>query len=273
MDIPKNVKDNLRDLGFTDYETSIYITLVTKGPLNAKDLSNLSNVPYSRIYQIIQTLIDKKFIIRDEQSRPTLYAATPPIDALKAAREQHFQDLDHKTKFLFDELNPIFLMKTIPQRLDIFLIEGRDNCLIKIEKLVNKTKKSIYISTANTEVLETLYPVLEKLRLKGLFQICLLIQNGRFEQDFRDSTLYKKYAKFGEIRSVEKVFGTVVVIDDGIEFFFMQEKNFMENKTIAGIFSEEPLLAYFIFEYYKFIYNTAQKINTAEKVLTKINIF
>ncbi|MHA1299692.1 MAG: TrmB family transcriptional regulator [Candidatus Helarchaeota archaeon] len=273
MEIPKNIKDTLKELGFTDYESQIYLTLITKGPLNAKDLSRYSRVPYSRIYQIIQALCDKKFIIRDDNSRPTVYNATPPMEALRTARKRYFDEIDRKTKYLFDELNPLFLLKSLPQRCDLFFIEGKDSCLIKMEKIINKARKSISIVTTFTEMLEAIYPVLEKMRLKGMYDIQLLIPNGRFENEFNQFLFYKKYLKIAEIRKTSNLFGNLVVIDDGLEFILFYEKKLLDKGSFSGFFSEEPLICHFILEMFNFLYKNAERVNVPKRKITKINIF
>ncbi|MHA1297448.1 MAG: helix-turn-helix domain-containing protein, partial [Promethearchaeota archaeon] len=47
-EIPEAVKESLRAIGLTDYEISIYLTLISKGPMDARELSEASGVPYSR---------------------------------------------------------------------------------------------------------------------------------------------------------------------------------------------------------------------------------
>ena len=70
-EIPDNVKEALKSIGLTDYEISIYLTLISKGPMDARELSEASGVPYSRIYNILTQLEkDKLWIIKEEESRP-----------------------------------------------------------------------------------------------------------------------------------------------------------------------------------------------------------
>ncbi|TFF92729.1 MAG: TrmB family transcriptional regulator, partial [Promethearchaeota archaeon] len=71
-EIPDNVKESLHEIGLTDYEISIYLTLISKGPMDARELSDASGVPYSRIYNILTNLEkEKKWIIKEEESRPS----------------------------------------------------------------------------------------------------------------------------------------------------------------------------------------------------------
>ncbi|MBD3351193.1 MAG: hypothetical protein GF364_06880 [Candidatus Lokiarchaeota archaeon] len=274
VDIPKNIKSNLKDLGFTDYETSIYITLLITGPLNAKELSKASKVPYSRIYQVIQELNNKEFITKDKDSRPTLFYGAPPLDALKSARKRYYKEFDRKTKFLFDELNPMYLMKNAPQRLEIYQIEGKKYCINKMQKLTRRAKNDVLLATSNTDILKSIYPILKELRLKGISNIHLLIQSGQFEKNFRKSELFDSIKKIAQIKKTEKVFGTLIVIDGGLDAFMIYEKSLVDECIISGIFSEAPLLGIILFQYFQYLYDGAKIIHSSKtkKNVARVNI-
>ena len=59
-EIPESVKESLKSIGLTDYEISIYLTLISRGPMDARELSDASGVPYSRIYNILTQLEKEK---------------------------------------------------------------------------------------------------------------------------------------------------------------------------------------------------------------------
>ena len=56
LDIHPNIRDSLKSMGFTDYFINIYIGLIQKGEQNASDLSKLTKVPYSRIYEVLNEI-------------------------------------------------------------------------------------------------------------------------------------------------------------------------------------------------------------------------
>ncbi|GAJ16960.1 unnamed protein product, partial [marine sediment metagenome] len=86
-EIPENAKASLRAIGLTDYEISIYITLISKGPMDARELSEASGVPYSRIYNILtQMEKEKMWILKEAESRPSRYFAKSPDEALIIAK-------------------------------------------------------------------------------------------------------------------------------------------------------------------------------------------
>ena len=49
-EITQEIKDALKNLGFTEYYINIYLTLLLNKELDARELSEKASVPYSRIY-------------------------------------------------------------------------------------------------------------------------------------------------------------------------------------------------------------------------------
>ncbi|MHA1376439.1 MAG: TrmB family transcriptional regulator, partial [Promethearchaeota archaeon] len=89
------VKEALRSIGLTDYEIAIYLTLISKGPMDARELSDASGVPYSRIYNILTQLEkDKMWILKEESSRPSKYFSKSPDEALVIAKKQYNESFD-----------------------------------------------------------------------------------------------------------------------------------------------------------------------------------
>ncbi len=64
-------------IGISRYEAAVYITLVRCGPLTAKEISDVSGVPYSKVYSVLNSLIRKGLVVQ-ENSRPRKYLARHP---------------------------------------------------------------------------------------------------------------------------------------------------------------------------------------------------
>ena len=71
----------LKKLGFTSYEAKAYITLVLAGPLTATELASKSEIPQPRVYDVVQSLIEKGLILVSE-GRPRKFQAIAPEVAL-----------------------------------------------------------------------------------------------------------------------------------------------------------------------------------------------
>ena len=71
----------LKRLGFTGYEAKAYITLVLNGPLTATELASRSEIPQPRVYDVVQSLIEKGLILVSE-GRPRKFRAVDPETSL-----------------------------------------------------------------------------------------------------------------------------------------------------------------------------------------------
>ena len=69
----------MTEFGFTQYETSCYMALVAQHPSNGSQLSKLSGIARSRIYDVLHTLTRKGIVFEIEQG---MYVPLPP-DELK----------------------------------------------------------------------------------------------------------------------------------------------------------------------------------------------
>ncbi len=74
MEPGRRLLDQLREIGLTEYETKVYLTLLTKGPLTANELSIASGVPRTKVYETT-THLKRKGIVQ-LYGRPVKFAPT-----------------------------------------------------------------------------------------------------------------------------------------------------------------------------------------------------
>lgn len=72
----------LEALGLTEYEAKAYISLVEKGALNAGNLSKTTEIPHSKIYEVLIRL-EKKKLIEVQKGRPLFFRAIKPSTAIE----------------------------------------------------------------------------------------------------------------------------------------------------------------------------------------------
>ncbi len=83
----------LETLGLTEYEAKAYISLVEKGTSTAGDLSALSEIPHSKIYEVLMRL-EKRKLIQTQKGRPILFKAVKPSTALEEIETKLKNDLE-----------------------------------------------------------------------------------------------------------------------------------------------------------------------------------
>jgi len=104
---------DLAELGLSSYEAGVYRTLLSLGAAPAREISDASDVPRGRIYDVLNTL-DSRGLVRTHDSRePTRYAAVDPevaVDRLLDERRrelseqrQHYESVAQKVS---EQLSP-----------------------------------------------------------------------------------------------------------------------------------------------------------------------
>ena len=96
--IPQEVYAALKEFGLTDYETRAFIALITTGISSAKELSDRTKIPYSRIYDVLVNLENIGWV-KVISGRPMKYKAERPAYVAKLAKKQ-IEAYRHRAVFL-----------------------------------------------------------------------------------------------------------------------------------------------------------------------------
>lgn len=74
---------HLTALGFGDYESRVYVALLTDGPLSGYEVSKRSGVPRPNVYPALQRLEERGAVIAFAAGRGSRYAARPAPELLE----------------------------------------------------------------------------------------------------------------------------------------------------------------------------------------------
>jgi len=260
-EIPENVKESLRAIGLTDYEISIYLTLISKGPMDARELSEASGVPYSRIYNILTQLEkEKMWIIKEEESRPSRYFAKSPDEALVIAKKQYNDNFNDHSNKIIHTLTPIYQSHDTPIKIALYIHRGRDVCVNRGLALINMAKTSIYLVCPEYEFLELFYDDIKKARARGVIDIKILIEDEVLEKsNFMD--LLEKYQEISEIKSRDQVFGISIVMDEGEDAFIILTQKFFKKLSYFGVVTDHIAFGPAANYYFSYLYDTAKIVN------------
>ncbi len=81
------------------YETRVWLALLGKGVASAGQISELSDVPRSRTYDVLESLEKKGFAIA-KIGKPTQYIAVKPKTVLEKLKRNAHKEAERKTKIL-----------------------------------------------------------------------------------------------------------------------------------------------------------------------------
>lgn len=212
------VLDALKNIGLNLYERKIYIALLAKGVATATMVSEISGVPRSRSYDVLQSLADKGFVVM-QPSKPIKYVALQPKEALEKTKEnmekKHKEMIaridELKNSDVITELNSIHkegLSVVQPYEMTGTL-KGSDIINRQLSSIFKESEKTINIATTESG-LKNLYSnhfrILKKLSKNGI-QI-------KIAAPFTDKKIAKDFSSIAEIKHVREPRGRVYTVDN-----------------------------------------------------------
>jgi len=152
--------DKLVKIGFSEYEAKAYLALLGKSPVTGYELSKLSGVPRSMIYEVLGKLTARGAAMTLRKGGATMYAPFPAVEFL----EQLHRDHEELIASLKDDLAAL---GSAPDLEHVWNIEGRENILAKAEEMISQAKARIYLALSPATFPE-LRPLLEEAIGRGV---------------------------------------------------------------------------------------------------------
>jgi Cd2+/Zn2+-exporting ATPase len=131
--------DKLVKIGFSEYEAKAYIALLRESPVTGYQLSKLSGVPRSMIYEVLGKLTARGAAMTLRTGGATKYAPVPAIEFLDQLRREH----EELTDSLKDDLA---ILTAAPNLEYVWNIEGHDNIMAKAMEMIVQAKSGIYLA-------------------------------------------------------------------------------------------------------------------------------
>lgn len=129
----------LLEIGFTLNEAKVYLTLLQNRYLNGYEISKLSNVSRSLVYDVIDRLVAKGFILKSE-GQVNYYCALPYDKVIEKIKNDNINKLNVAKEKLKN------YSRIEKESEYIFNIKGIDEFFSKANDLILNAKKEISIS-------------------------------------------------------------------------------------------------------------------------------
>ncbi len=142
----KNIIKLLQNIGFTQYESQVYLALLQQANVSGYELAKISGVPASKVYPIIDRLISKEVILGID-SDPVKYVPLPPDEIVSRLRGEYVQTFED----LKEELNRIYTTQELTDNY-IWHVSERAPIIRKIVEFIDQSTKTLYLSVWDEEV-------------------------------------------------------------------------------------------------------------------------
>jgi HTH-type transcriptional regulator, sugar sensing transcriptional regulator len=132
----------LKKLGFNEYESKSYTTLVQNGTSTAYQVSKISGIPRARIYDTLESLVEKGIVLKEEFEKSMVYLPLPVEIFLKKTQaewEETYRTIDRG-------LRELELKQQNSEDNKVFTIKNQSAILNYCKELIKKAEKRIVIS-------------------------------------------------------------------------------------------------------------------------------
>ncbi|MBT7903753.1 TrmB family transcriptional regulator [Candidatus Woesearchaeota archaeon] len=128
----------LQQLGFSEYKARAYSELCRFGTLSALELSKKSNIPSSKIYEVMKWLHENGYVSIISQ-KPLVYKANNPKKILKTDVESKINDLKEVKKKIDLLTLPLEHMSE-----GVFqIVYGRNSFFKRVKESISETNNSV----------------------------------------------------------------------------------------------------------------------------------
>jgi HTH-type transcriptional regulator, sugar sensing transcriptional regulator len=245
---PELVK-KMKDFGLNSYEAKIWAALLSRGVSSAGELSDISNVPRSRTYDVLESLEKKGFIIM-KLGKPIKYMAIPPSEVINTikkrikeesiVKEQQMDDLkDSQILNQLTELHSNGIDLIEPTEM-VGLVKDRQNIYDHMEAMMKGAEKTLCIMTSQdglTRKASHMKKTLKKLADRGV-EIKVLIPNAKDIE--KHSSELKDVA---EVKAVPSINARFIIIDDKHILFMLTDDKDVHPSYDVGVWVKTPYFA------------------------------
>lgn len=222
------------------YEVKIWASLLSRGVSTAGELSNISDVPRSRTYDILESLEKKGFIIM-KLGKPIKFIALKPEEVVERVKRNLIRDAQERSKRLeklkdedvLKELSSLFVQgaKFVEPGDMSGSLRGRQNVYNHLDMLIREAEKTITIVTTASGInrkLENLMPSLERAKKRGV--------TIRIAAPINDSNrkVAKDLTRVAEVRDTGNLRARFVIIDsEELMFMVLDDDKVHPNYDVA----------------------------------------
>lgn len=247
MYVSDETKQSMRKLGLTDYEIKAYLALLMYGPFTAKELSIRANLPYSRIYNVLNQLNMKGWTNKNEE-RPKKFIAKPPDEAVQTSRLRQENSLKNATLAVVQELKPLFKESSIQERPNIWILRGRENIQSQMKETLYQTEEEAMIALPEVSY-ALIMKTLNRIRKKGVEIKIITV-------DTTSQSIITKLFSVGSVRIKEKMFGGGIISDRQRVILLLGS---YKNSEELAIWSDHLGVIDLAREYFNFLWKEAKK--------------
>jgi len=260
--VQKEILEILRKFGLSDYESRAYVSLVLMGHSKASDISKNSDVPQSKIYEVLEQLTFKQ-LVEVLGGRPLEFKPVMPEVALKnmlSSKEMEIGSLKNDVKILSAALKPAGGGNAILGGIWSIRSKTRDEFFDKTIEMFERAKEYAFAVTRDFSRPPRLAEIVKKCIRRGV-KVKIIGMEAINNVSYHRAKWYRKDG--AEIKFFETKVHPRIVVIDGKEILLRLDSDTRKETDFQfnSIWSQDPSLVKVIDVYVKNLWNTAKAID------------
>lgn len=148
--------DKLMQLGFSQYEINCYLTLAARHPMNGSQLSRMSGMARSRVYDVLRNMVRKGYVMAVGDGN---YVPLPPEELYRRLKHQFKEGM----AALKSQLNGTSADASYEF---IWMIRGYERVIAKAQEMISRAEQEIYVRLF-PDAADRLIPDLKSAQARG----------------------------------------------------------------------------------------------------------
>lgn len=246
MIVQKDFLNRLKDFGLNSYESKLWIALLSRGVSTAGELSDISNVPRSRAYDVLESLEKKGFIVM-KVGKPIKYLAVPPGEVIERVKKKVLEEAEQQNQILaklhgselLDELNTLHTegVKLVDPTDKSGAFRGRQKVNEHLHTMIKNAKKSMVFMLSKDGVsrkYEAFAAAIKKAVKTGVDVRISVPTNSPKE-------VVENFGKIANLKFHKNGTARFCIVDDKELLFFLTDDTKVHKSYDCAVWVEAPL--------------------------------
>lgn len=266
MIVQQDFLKKIKDFGLNTYEAKIWTALLSRGVATAGELSDISNVPRSRSYDILESLEKKGFIVM-KLGKPIKYIAVSPEEVIERVKKKVSEDAE-KSIHTMDEIKDSDLLKELtllhnngieavaPEELT-GSVKGQNNIYDHLNLVIKEAEQELVLVTSEEGLNRKVQVLLRQLKKAAERGVKVKIVAPITKNNKETAQLLSEFAEVRESHDLKARF----LIADGNQLVFMlAHDDDVHPSYDVGIWVNTPFFASALLQLFELAYQQMKTV-------------
>jgi len=266
----KEIIEILKRFGLSEYQSKVYSALVFLGPSRVGDICKSSSVPQSRIYNVLEELVEKQ-LVEVFDGRPKEFRAISPEVVLKGLieeREKELENLKGEASTIKKMLKPVVTEEDIIEGVWTQKGEKSKEVLNRLAEMLEECEDYAYDITRDFSYSTALRDAIKGCIRRGV-KLMTISMSPINEENYYKAKWYNALGL--PIRIFEaKIHPRILVVDGKEVSIRLDHSPLKKSFTFQSIWSEDPSLVKVFDIYMKNLWGMAKPVEFSKISLPKV---